>query len=134
MNQLNISGRLTRDPEYTEEGTPRVNFTVAVDRRGRKADGDKTDFFRCVAWYETATNIAEYFCKGKPIIITGRMENDPYTDKDGRLRDSWSLKVERWEFTLNDKAAGGTSAKAPAKAKETDTGDTFRKAEEDIPF
>lgn len=131
MNLITIDGRLTRDPEYTEEGTPRVNFTVAVDRRRRKTDGDKTDFFRCVAWYETAKNIKEYFYKGKPIIVTGRMENDPYTDRNGQNRDSWALKVDGWEFTINDKAGGNTSTKATSPAEGSDS---FKAAEEDIPF
>lgn len=128
MNLITIFGRLTRDPEYTEEGTPRVNFSVAVDRRTRKADADKADFFRCVAWNESAKSIREYFCKGKPIVIIGRMENDPYTDKDGRLRDSWSVKVDRWQFTINDKGAGGSGARS------NDIPDSYEQLDEDNPF
>lgn len=131
MNSITIMGRLARDPEYTTTGTPRVNFTVGVDRRSTR-DGDKVEWFRCVAWdgdkVKTATNIRDYFYKGKPIIIYGRMENDPYMDKDGRLRDSWAIKVERWEFTLNDAKQG--TGPAPAQ----DNGDSFRAAEDDIPF
>lgn len=130
MNDIKLMGRLARDPEFFTEGTPRVNFTIAVDRRSMK-EGDKADFFRCVAWdgekVKTATQIKDYFVKGKPIIIYGRMENDPYTDKEGRLRDSWACKVERWEFVLSDP----TQQKRNGAVTETDS---FKAAEDDIPF
>lgn len=130
MNDIKLMGRLVRDPEFFTEGTPRVNFTIAVDRRSMK-EGDKADFFRCVAWdgekVKTATQIKDYFVKGKPIIVYGRMENDPYTDKEGRLRDSWACKVERWEFVLSDP----TQNKKTGHVTETDS---FKAAEDDIPF
>lgn len=136
MNQIIITGRLTRDPEFYEEGTPRVNFTVAVDRRTMR-DGDKADFFRCVAWdgekVKTATQIRDYFSKGKPIMIIGRMENDPYTGKDERLRDSWAVKVERWEFALSDPTQRQNTNTKP-QPKNDELPDSFKAAENDIPF
>lgn len=130
MNDIKLMGRLARDPEFFTEGTPRVNFTIAVDRRTTR-DGDKADFFRCVAWdgekVKTATQIKDYFVKGKPIIVYGRMENDPYTDKEGRLRDSWAVKVERWEFVLSDPTQ-------KQKANTVTETDSFKAAEDDIPF
>lgn len=142
MNDIRIMGRFARDPEYTDQGTPRVNFSVGVDRRSTR-DGDKTDWFRCVAWdgdkVKTATQIRDYFKKGKPIILYGRMENDPYTDKDGRLRDSWAFKVERWEFVLSDPTQRTNTAPKPytemAPEPQPNTyGDSFKAAEDDIPF
>lgn len=138
MNMIILTGRLARDPEFFTEGTPRVNFTIGVDRRSAK-EGDKVDWFRCVAWdgdkVKTASQIKDYFSKGKPITITGRMENDPYTDKEGRLRDSWAVKVERWEFALSDpttKQKGGNGNRTGNGAVvETDS---FKAAEDDIPF
>lgn len=129
-NEITLIGRLTRDPEYTAEGTPRVNFSLAVDRMGKK-DGDKADFPRCVAWdsekVKTATQIRDYFTKGKPIIIRGRLENDPYTDKEGRLRESWSIKVDSWAFVPSDPTQ-------KQKANTVTETDSFKAAEDDIPF
>ena len=140
MNNITITGRLARDPEYSANGTPRVNFTVGVDRRSIK-DGDKVDWFRCVAWdgekSKTATNIRDYFHKGKGIVVSGRMENDPYTDKDGRLRESWAIKVERWEFMIQDPkhdTRPGADQTAASAGTFTPDGDTFEAAEDDIPF
>ena len=134
MNDIKLMGRLARDPEYTDQGTPRVNFTIGVDRRSTR-DGDKTDWFRCVAWdgekVKTASNIRDYFQKGKPIIIHGRMENDPYTDKDGRLRDSWAVKVSSWEFVLSDPTQRQNTNRPQ---QNNDIPDSFKAAEDDIPF
>lgn len=141
MNTIILTGRLTRDPEFFTEGKPRVNFTIAVDRRSTR-DGDKADFFRCVAWdgdkAKTASAINDYFSKGKPITIFGRMENEPYTDKEGRLRDSWTVKVERWEFALSDPTTrtNGTPLKKTVLEGEQnpDIPDSFEAAEDDNPF
>lgn len=145
MNFITITGRLARDPEYSDNGTPRVNFTVGVDRRSTR-DGDKVDWFRCVAWdgekSKTATHIRDYFHKGKGIVVSGRMENDPYTDKDGRLRESWAIKVERWEFMLNDPNKQTATQNKTAQGQNNgvsgpnnnEVPDTFEAAEDDIPF
>lgn len=137
MNTIILTGRLVRDPEFFNEGTPRVNFTIAVDRRSTR-DGDKADFFRCVAWdgdkVKTATQIKDYFSKGKPITISGRMENDPYNDKDGRLRDSWSVKVTSWEFALSDPTTRTGSRPSTEPQQNNELPDSFEAAEDDIPF
>ena len=80
-----------------------------------------------VAWDKTAIQIKDYFSRGKPILVKGPFENDPYTDKDGRLRDSWSLKVRYYEFLLSDPTQ-------KQKAGHVTEIDSFKAAEDDIPF
>ena len=116
--------RETADGEKNKE-------TVAEEKNKETADGEKS---------KTATNIRDYFHKGKGIVVSGRMENDPYTDKDGRLRESWAIKVERWEFMIQDPkhdTAGPKRAPEPSAPNAepfTPDGDTFEAAEDDIPF
>ena len=52
MNQCQLMGRLTADPELktTPQGTSVCVFTLAVDRR---FDKNKADFIRIVAWRST---------------------------------------------------------------------------------
>lgn len=55
MNKVILMGRLTRDPQvrYTQGQDPMaiVRFTLAVDRRGRKQEGQQdADFPSCVAF------------------------------------------------------------------------------------
>ncbi len=128
MNHIELTGRLTRDPEINVEHTPRTNFTVAVDRF-TKTDADKTDFFRCVAFGSSAQTIHDCFYKGRGITVSGRMENNPYDDKNGNKRDSWSVIVERWEFPLSDpkNSEHRTSTNEPNP-------DSFEDVNEDVPF
>ena len=44
INSVNLTGRLTRDPDvrYTDGGTSIARFTLAVDRRFKQADQRQT--------------------------------------------------------------------------------------------
>lgn len=45
LNRIQIIGNLGRDPEmrYTPSGTPVTEFSVAINRRRRDAEGQWTD-------------------------------------------------------------------------------------------
>ena len=126
MNSITIVGRLTRDPVFTEAQNGkscRVNYTVAVDNRL----GDKASFFDCVAFGKQAEIIDKWTYKGKLVSVNGRFEQgDPYTDKNGNTRRSWSLWTEEIEFL--------SSNKAEQRDKTVTEIDSFKAAEEDIPF
>ena len=53
MNDVKLSGRLTRDPElkHTPAGVPVASFSLAVDR---KFNREEADFIPIVAWRKTA--------------------------------------------------------------------------------
>lgn len=90
MNQITIKGRLTSAPEvFTKEHVISCHFSVAVNRAK-----EKTDFFNCVAFNETARLIEKYFFKGKEIIVIGRMESET---KDNKTY--WTIKVKEFYFT-----------------------------------
>ena len=90
LNQINIMGRLTKDPELrrTGSGTAVASFTIACDRDfSNKESGEKeTDFIDCVAWRSTAEFLEKYFSKGRMIVVSGRLQKRNYTDKDGNKR------------------------------------------------
>ena len=97
LNNITLMGRLTRDPELrkTSNDVEWVTFSVAVEREY----GDKkTDFIPCVAWRGTAQFIDKYFAKGQMICCEGRLENNPYEDKNGNKRDSWQVNVSGVHF------------------------------------
>lgn len=126
MNQIIIHGRLTRDPEFTpranSEGSDRVNFTVADDRRF----GDETNFHRCVCFGKRAGVINKYFSKGSEILIRdGEVQFKPYTDKNGVKRDGYSVIVHDFDFC-------GSSKKQNETAQ--DTGDSWEEFDGDNPF
>ena len=82
INSCVLVGRLTRDVQErrTQNGTPVISFTLAVDRR-KKEDG--ADFIPCIAWDKAAETIARYVHKGDLFGVTGYIQTRSY-EKDGR--------------------------------------------------
>ena len=82
MNNVNLTGRLTKDVEVrrTPQGTAVTQFTLAV-RRERRVEGQpEADFVNCVAWQKTAELMGQYLHKGSQIgvevgLSTGHDEN-----------------------------------------------------------
>lgn len=110
MNITIISGRLGSDPELKTggNGTEYTNLSVAVDRRKDKNGEKKTDWFRCAVFGKQAVFVTTYFKKGDGIDLIGRMENDPYKDKDGNNRDGWKLLVDQVEFPKGGKSGSAS--------------------------
>ena len=114
MNKVELIGRLTKDPELkqTQNETPFCNFTVAVDRRFKDANGNRqADFINCTAWRQTATFIQKYFKKGNRIGICGCIQTRSYEEEDGRKVFITEVIAEEAEFVENNKSE---TAEAPA--------------------
>ena len=114
MNQITITGRLVRDPEMKtlSNGTEKCRFTVAVDRRHKKDQPAKADFFDCDAWSGTGAFVNTWFKKGSAITVRGRMESSQ-NEKDGVKRTFWAINVDEVEFQLGQKA--GSAPEEPAQ-------------------
>lgn len=89
LNRITICGRLTRDPELrtTSTGKDVVEFSIAVNKRIKPAEGADADFFRVKAWGQTASYVGEYIGRGRLVSVDGRLESRKYTDKDGNNRE-----------------------------------------------
>ena len=99
LNQINIMGRLTREPELrrTGSGVAVASFTIACDRDFGK-DDKETDFIECVAWKNTAEFVQKYFGKGRMIIVSGRLQIRTWTDKDGNKRKTAEVVADNVYF------------------------------------
>src|SRR6478609_7040772 len=104
MNIVIIRGNLTRDPElrFTPKGTAVCGCAVAVNETWTDAEGQKHEnvhFFDFDAWGRTAETIGQYFRKGKPILIQGKLKQESWDDKQtGQKRTKIKITVERFEF------------------------------------
>jgi single-strand DNA-binding protein len=90
LNRVQLIGRLGKDPEtrYTPKGSKICQFSVAVDRKWRGADGEakeRTDWFNVEAWGRLGEVCQEYLGKGRLVYIEGRLQTDQY-EKDGEKR------------------------------------------------
>ena len=124
MNNVNLIGRLTREPEgvETEGGTKIANFAIAVNRRDREAD---PVYVEVKAFGAQAEAIVAHKSKGDEVAVEGRLELDRWEAQDGSKRSRLYVVANRVEFLRNKRSEqnGGEPAAAETAG-----------AEEDIPF
>ena len=118
---VTIIGNLTAKPEKKniKSGSSLLNFSVAVNRRWRdKQDNweEQTSFFDVTAWGELADNIEASLDKGTRVIITGRLEQQEWTDKnDGSTKKKIVVIADDIAVSLRKATVEGVSKSgAPA--------------------
>ncbi len=86
MSAFSVSGNITAMPElrFTPNGKATASFTVAENRK--RGDEDVTSFFDVVTWDTLAENVAESLDKGMRVVVTGRLEQRSWNDKEGNKR------------------------------------------------
>jgi single stranded DNA-binding protein (ssb) len=115
LNRVVLIGRLTKDPElrYTPTGVAVANFTLAVDRNFKNAQGEReTDFIPCVVYRQLAEFCANYLAKGKMASADGRIQIRTYTGQDGQKRWVTEVIAENVHL-LSPRDGGGTSSASP---------------------
>jgi single-strand DNA-binding protein len=150
MNKVVLMGRLTRDPEVRyssgETATAVARFTLAVDRRFARKDGEQTaDFISCVAFGRNAEFIEKYFRQGMRVTLSGRIQTGSYTNRDGQKVYTTEVVVEEQEFAeskaaseANRSSMGGGFQPASAPSPMGAAGDGFMNIpdgiDEELPF
>jgi single-strand DNA-binding protein len=103
MNKAIIMGRLVRDADIRwsqgEEQLCIARFTLAVDRRYKKSNDDKTaDFISCIAFGRIAEFMEKFGHKGVKFVTEGRIQTGSYTNRDGQKVYTTDIVVEQIEF------------------------------------
>ena len=120
MNQVNLLGRLTADPELrqTQSGIASCHFTIAVNRKFKNKETNEyeADFITCVAWRQTAEFVSRYFSKGSMIAVSGSLRTGKYQDKNHSdvTHYTTDVYVDNVEFTGEKKQQGNTTNYAAA--------------------
>lgn len=110
MNNVNISGRLARDPKVWDNS---ATFTLAVPKKYKKEGGKSADFIECIAFGNTREFVANYLVKGTAIMVGGRLGEDSKHGVDGEFRYSCKVIAESIEFMESKKAAVETATVTP---------------------
>lgn len=108
MNKILLTGRTTKDSELAYlpgAGTPKLTFTLAVERSYQKdKNNKKVDFIHCDQLGKHVENLCQYVTKGKKLAIEGELNIENY-DKDGEKRSFAKVKVDRLEFLGGDNSS-----------------------------
>ena len=141
MNKTIMMGRLTRDPEVrytnTSNGSTAIaSFSLAVDRRFKRDGEPDADFFNCTAFGKIAEVIEKHVVKGTKLLITGRIQNNNYTNKDGQKVYGVQILVDEMEFAESKNASNG--GQAQAQPEPAPSGDGFMQVpdnlDDELPF
>lgn len=109
INNVTLTGRITKDLEkhQTNKGTSVVNFSLAVDRRRKNANGDReADFISIQAWGLTADLLCKYCGKGSLIGIEGRIQTRNYENNQGQRVYVTEVVAENVTFLDSKKSNG----------------------------
>lgn len=129
MNECHFMGRLMHDPEVKSvgpKGTSVLNFTIALNRKFKKANGDSVSEpikLRCEVWDTGAETMGRHLKKGDPIIIHASAKNDEWTDADGVKHSTIKFRVDHFDFVL-----------AKPKARQEEEEVIEEPKEDEIPF
>lgn len=95
MNKIQLTGRLTKNPEtrYTDEGKSITTFTLAINN-----SKDDTTFIKITCFAGTGELIQKYCKKGDLILVDGMVRNNNYTDKDGNKHFDYVFIGHKVEF------------------------------------
>ena len=132
-NTVTLVGNVTRDPElrFTPSGAANASFGLAVNRRWQNRQTqeweEQVSFFDVVCWREMAENVSESLTKGARVIVTGRLDQRSWDDKNtGDKRSKVEVVADeiapslRWataQVTRNERRSdGGSPRPAPAAA------------------
>jgi len=122
-----IIGNVTDDPKltFTGEGTARLNFGVAVNHYYTDAKGEKQEkvsFINVTAWRYLAEDSASVLEKGVGVIVSGRLEQRSWDDKEtGQKRSVVEITADnvgvltRSIESFERKRRGNSEGGAPAK-------------------
>lgn len=123
MNKVILMGRLTRDPDMRyggqEDSTAIARFSLAVDRRVRReGEKDTADFFNCTAFGRLAEFVEKYLKQGTKVLLTGRIQNDNYTNREGQRVFSVQVIAEEMEFAESKGASERNQQPEPERRKQ----------------
>ncbi|MDU9001842.1 single-stranded DNA-binding protein [Streptomyces mirabilis] len=114
---VTVVGNLTADPElrHTNSGIPVAAFTIAstprvFDReRSEFIDGEPL-FLRCLLWRQAGENAAQSLTRGMRVIVTGRLRQRTFDDKEGIRRTTLEIDAEEVAASLTYATAQVTKA------------------------
>ncbi|MGJ4091852.1 single-stranded DNA-binding protein [Corynebacterium macclintockiae] len=115
---ITVVGNLVEDPNlrYSGNGTAVASFRVASTPRkydsqaGGFVDGEPL-FLTCSVWRTQAENVANSLTKGARVIVTGRLRQRSYEDREGNRRSVFEVDVDDVGPSLRFATAGIESAR-----------------------
>ena len=97
MNNVELIGRLTKDPEvrYTQSNMAVATMTLAIDRPTKEK---QTDFPKVIVFGKAALNCQKYLQKGRLVGVNGSIQTGSYQNEHGNTVYTTDVVASRVEF------------------------------------
>ncbi len=105
MNNLIITGNVSKVNENVVNDSKVLNFSVAVNSFYKNKSGEKvekTTWFDCSLW--NRESIYKFIKKGTHVTVSGSVEAKAWLDKDGNAQAVNVVLVDEVEFFNRDKS------------------------------
>jgi single-strand DNA-binding protein len=121
VNQLTISGHLTRDPELRNlpSGTAVCSLRIAHNERYKDAAGewaDRPQYFDVTVWSGLGDWIGRHLAQGDKVVIAGRLRWREWTNDKGDKRQAVDITAD--SVIPIPRADAPAVAEEPAAAEE----------------
>lgn len=92
MNVITLTGKLLDHPARADTGKGiKTTFRLDVDGRRRLR-------VPVTAWNHLAGTCASHLVRGRRVAVTGRLDHDEFTGRDGAKREHWSVTATAVTF------------------------------------
>jgi single-strand DNA-binding protein len=135
-NSVVISGRIAQDMELRSTGKDSVANIRLAHSAGKDASGnEKTVWIDVSLWGITAENTVKFLKKGDKVVVTGRLEQRTYTNKEGKDVTITEIKAFQLEFPAKGSGGGDghASSQAPSVLAAAPSATTFEPSDS-LPF
>lgn len=142
---ITVVGNIASDPDlrFSPGGVAVLSFTVASTPRSKDRDtgnwvDGETLWVRVTAFHKDAENGAESLLKGTRVIVTGRLQQESWEDKEGNKRTSLKLLADeigvsvKWASVKVSKVERGSTA--PVRSTPADDPWATSPSSDEAPF
>ena len=114
MNKCFFVGRLITDPNFRQAGGVEVcDYKISVRTRGKNDQGYPNSIIvKCTVWRKLAEMCKNFgLYKGQMVGVSGMLDLEQYTDKNGVARSNLTLDVDDMDFIRmsGDMPTGGSA-------------------------
>lgn len=111
INKLMMAGRLTDEPDFSfiPNGTAKISFRLASNRRMKKDDEWQTDtaFITVTAWAKLAEACNDYLHKGSAVYVEGTLRSRMWEKASGDSQMLYELSAQIIQFLDRKEDATG---------------------------
>jgi single-strand DNA-binding protein len=142
MNQVLLTGRLTRDPETRKLASGKTVTTFGIATNDYRGGSEKSEYHTIVTWDRLAEICGRYLGKGQLVSIAGRLQTRQWEDDEKKRHWKTEVVANSVEMLSGKKkkdyaaesAADALAAQAAAlgySSEATGFGETIGDAEDD---